>query len=564
AAPSLRLNRLDNRLTSARIRGDCRETMRSDNVAITPSERLLRRSRSPDTTHASGLLALGIVVVVGAQAIGLYQFYDATALALAAVGLGVPAAWLLWKSPAVGLAILVFLTSGFVPAKALDLRLPVGGLDSRDLTLLGLAALLGLRSQVRGQVTIPWRWTGIALVVFLALAVLSGLYAVLIMQVAPNWALSEFRTVVYYSTFFLAALALQNRRQLVVLLVGLVLVADLTAGALIVQQFFGRDAPVLAAMSGGTWNVWTAYQGDPTLGNTQVLRIIPPGHVLTFVVSIVAFCFVLSERSGTLFRLFFAAQYAYLNLGLIFTYSRAQWIASALAVFVVFILLPGQVRTRLIVYSIGTALALAVGFGVVYSIAQEAFGASVLDAVQARASSILDPNATLGSNSLEWRIFENDRAVASIGAHPIFGVGLGAIYRAPTSLQGEDIWGIRDQYRLTRFVHDGYLYLAVKMGVIGLLSFLLFVGAVLWTGLTQRRHLTDQRLQAINLALMASVVGLLLWAITQPQFLLTESTAIIGLVTGVIASVGRPALAETPRRASTPKGAAGHSLSVAR
>src|SRR5689334_7188920 len=57
---------------------------------------------------------------------------DTLALNVIYVGLGVPAAWLVWRRPELGLLALVFVACSFIPLNTINLRLIVGGLNLRD------------------------------------------------------------------------------------------------------------------------------------------------------------------------------------------------------------------------------------------------------------------------------------------------------------------------------------------------------------------------------------------------------------------------------------------------
>jgi O-antigen ligase len=141
----------------------------------------------------------------------------------------------------------------------------------------------------------------------------------------------------------------------------------------------------------------------------------------------------------------------------------------------------------------------------------------------------------LESYSLRWRLYETDEGLRSISEHPLLGVGLGSAYRDVTLLNGDALRAYRGFLRFTRFLHNSYLYLGVKMGLPGLLAFCAFALAFLATGWRQYRRLHDEHLRLIVLALLAGFVGLLSWSFTQSHLLQTESTAVVGLIAGLIA-----------------------------
>src|SRR5207302_8430634 len=117
---------------------------------------------------------------------------------------------------------------------------------------------------------------------------------------------------------------------------------------------------------------------------------------------------------------------------------RAQWIASVISVVIIAVLVPHAVRVRL-----AQGLVVVVGLcAFVFALFQAGVqlpGGGVqpaLEAMAGRATSILSPDATLNSASLQWRVFETEAALNSIAESPQ-GVGLGNTYRPITTYAGE-------------------------------------------------------------------------------------------------------------------------------
>jgi hypothetical protein len=485
------------------------------------------RSFTPAILGAAWLAALAGV------AIGGYLAPGALALLLAGVGLGLPLIWASCKHPQLAILALVFFTNNFVPPDLIDVRVLGGGLDVRDmllLTMLGVWLLAGLRQR---RLAIPWRPVSLPLLVFLWAAIFSTLYALLYHHVELNWAFSEFRPIMYYTIFLAVAAFITSARQLSWLLVGLFALADLTSTLVLMQQFLGRQNVLLAVMNSSAWYV---REAGPS-GSFGTVRIVPPGHVLCFIMSIMAFCLMLYGGLPRRARLIMAAQFVYLNVGLLFTYTRAQWLASALAVTIAAALLPKPDKRQLRRASALTLLLAVVGYGLFGATLRAALAdAPVITALTERALSLFTPDQTLETNSLEWRVLETKEAYRSALAHPLIGVGLGNVYREPFLLQGEASGGY---YRRIRFVHNSYLYLMVKMGVTGLGPFVWFAAAYLWNGWRAQRAMHNGRFKRYTLALLAGFAGFLPWAGSQSHLLQVESTVIIGVMVGMIVVMQR-------------------------
>jgi hypothetical protein len=519
----------------------------------------------PPTTTPELYRALGMVLGVlglGLLAAGLYLAPKPATLGLVLLGLGLPLVFLLWHRPELGLLALIFLTSSLVPADVVDLRLPIGGgLDLRDLVLIGILGLLILRGLSHKALSVPWWRVGTPLLLFLGFALFSTLYALFYQHVKPNWVFSDLRVVLFYCVFFVTGWSVTNRRQLVTVLIGLFFLADLLAGVLILQQFLGMNHPLLAAMSYSNWRIYAEKTSGS--GSFGMVRIMPPGVVLVYFVMIAAFCLMIFTPHSRHLRIIFALQFVYLNFGLLLTYTRALWIAAASALGLVLIVLFPVYKAHLIRYLVIGLPFLGLLFGLLGAKLEQSISNSELASASIeRVLSILTPGKTLESDSLQWRIFETEEGLRSVSQHLLLGVGLGNSYRRVTTFQGESR-GIRTGHSLaageisslTRFVHNSYLSIAVKMGLPALACFLWFCVSLVVNSGQLFKNLSDEQLRAIALAVLAGFVGLMLWSIFHQHFIQTESTAIVGLMAGLAASLphtsdGQSGLQQPSHRAS--------------
>lgn len=484
-------------------------------------------------TITAQALGLALLLFSAALVAGLFVAPEVTAVALAAVGIGVPSLWLFWAYPTAGALTVLMLTSSFFPVEIIDIRLPVGGLDLRDLSLLAVLGLLVLRQWRDGKLTFPWWHVSGPLTIFLALAVFSAAYALLYRGVAPNWAMSELRILVFYSVFFIVAWSIKTRRELTILLVGAFILADLTTLVILVQQSLGQDNPLLAAMTRGSgWRVWDAGAGGSGFG---AVRVIPPGHVLMYVLSTLAFVLMVASPVSPARRAFYAGQLLFLGLGLLLTFTRAQWLASAIAFLLVFANLTASEKKRLLGYTAVGVLITLVVYGSFGPQLERALGqAPITETISERVMTMFQPEETLQSGSLQWRVYETDKGIEAIAREPVLGVGLGNSYRETTPLY----WGnMENNVRFTRFVHNSYIYVATKMGITGLAVLMWFSLAFLFFGWRWYKNAKDERFKRIALGLLTSFVGLMTWAFTHPHFMQVESTAVIGMMAGIMASM---------------------------
>jgi len=295
-------------------------------------------------------------------------------------------------------------------------------------------------------------------------------------------------------------------------------------------------------MSDGNWQINPQIDQLGGLGSGfGTVRIVPPGHVLMYLMANIAFCVMLGPLRTWWLRVLFALQFLYLSIGLLLTYTRAQWLASGIAIVLICALLPWAVKKRLGRLLLVAAPVLALSFLAAAGLAPLR-DAGFSEALVSRAASILTAGETLGSASLEWRKFEAETALGAVAEHPIFGVGLGNDYRAPTLFQGEAAgwpWDLDGPARLTRFVHNSYLYMTVKMGLPTTAMFLWFYVAFVVSGVLAYLGGSDGSAKAVVLAVVCSFAGLLVWAMFEAHFMQPGSMATLGLMAGVVAALGQ-------------------------
>lgn len=508
------------------------------NFAASPQRNIDSSVNQPKRIGQSVIAQILLLVFLVAVPLFLYFSPDVGATLLAAVGVGTLGLMLFWHRPEFGLLALVFLTSSIIEPDMIDLRLPIGGgLDLRDLLLLGLLGLSAFQRIIRGRIDLPWISVGGPVFLFICIALISAVNALYFEGVAANWALNDLRILLYYSVFFITAWNIREHKQLRTLLAGLFVIANVTAAIVIIQQFLGPDNLLLESMAGGRWQVWA--QDDGTV------RVVPPGHTLMHFMMVLAAClaFFNRHRPGAFFV--YVVQFVFLNIGLILTFTRAGWLASALALVIVgFVLLIRYREQMARTVAIWAALIVLLAAVVGLLGQRQMISLPNADAVIERFSSLLTPKETLQTYSLQWRLFEYEKAAEAIREKPWTGVALGNNYRDVTVFQGESrgLWTDGDLShdvisRYTRYIHSSYISIATKMGLPGIAIFLWFCLAFLISCWKLYRSTDNFQASGIALAIFAAFLGLMQWSIFHAWFIETESTSVAGLMTGIVAAV---------------------------
>jgi O-antigen ligase len=503
----------------------------------------LNRTSQPTAAPSRLYRAVGTilgVLALGALGIALYIAPQLATLGLLLLGLGLPVVLLLWCRPEVGLLMLIFLSGSFVPPSIIDFRLPIGGgLDLRDLALIGLFGIVVLRELSHGTLTVPWWPVGAPLLLFLVLTAFSAFYAIFFEHVESNWALGDLRILSLYLTFFIMLWSIKRPEQLKRLLVGLFVIANLTATIIYLQQFLGAGNPVLQAMMMA--RDWRVYE---TVG---AVRVVPAGQVLMHFMWFIALGLLTFARSNWRLKVFCILQLLFLGGGHLFTYMRAQWVALIIGVGLLFIvLLPrykkDRTRTAVIAYSV--ALVLFGSFVIATGPLPATSATPFVRGISERFGSIFTLSDTSETESLQWRDFEVEKAIEAIRKQPLTGVGLGNRYR-PLSTHSSEASGSLTNGRVdsgrvsrfTRYVHNSYASIAVKMGIPSLAVLLWFCAAFLFKGLQAYRNMPDTEYKGVALGALLGFAGMLVWCYWHAHLIKAESTGTIGLMVALVGTI---------------------------
>ena len=168
-----------------------------------------------------------------------------------------------------------------------------------------------------------------------------------------------------------------------------------------------------------------------------------------------------------------------------------------------------------------------------------------LQATVARFDLLLVGTAN-ASNS--YRVIEMQNAIANIERAPVLGLGFGNTWSEVAPLPGGDKLAIN-------VLHNTWLWMWMKTGIIGFLAFLWMGAAFLWMGFRAFRGQRDPKLAAVALALLCAFIAQTVMITFEMQLSLYQTTVAIGVLLGLLAVLARDAPAEegTPARiAATP------------
>ena len=225
---------------------------------------------------------------------------------------------------------------------------------------------------------------------------------------------------------------------------------------------------------------------------------------------------------------------------LVLSYRRSFWIAAVLGLLIVLLialqrrrwlnLIPGCVV-------VACALWLSIGTGFI----GEAHGP-----IAERAES-LNPAKIESNEEDRYRFAERRNVMAQLEGDPLTGLGFAVPWVAQYPLSVD-----REGSRM--YVHFTALSWWLKLGIIGLLSYLAIIGTTIWSAYRVWREHADPWFQAVGLAMVGAFIGLAL-AETSASFtgITPRLTAVFAVAAGIVVAMlsdarGRPSVVPSRSR----------------
>jgi O-antigen ligase len=155
-------------------------------------------------------------------------------------------------------------------------------------------------------------------------------------------------------------------------------------------------------------------------------------------------------------------------------------------------------------------------------------------------------------DTLQPRILENKLAIEKILNHPIMGIGLGNSYYAT----GE-VWGRgKDSFKAdgaTRYIHNGWLYIPLKMGIPTLIMFIWLCYIFFRSSLANLSYTPIFRQIAFRVGFSAAFFGFLVQSLVANRFISSKHMTVIGLLLGLIAILTKSSEINFPMSHNDPR-----------
>jgi O-antigen ligase len=425
------------------------------------------------------------------------------------------------KRPEIALVGILVATSSIVFEDQLPL-FSAGGMSLHltDFVLIGMLGIIIVRWLVEPGFKIVRTSLDWPLIIFIGVTLLSTFIALSHSSVDPVEARRWIRVLSYYLTFFIVTNLVRDRRQLNFLLNGLFILATIVAAAMVAQFLLGDTIQLLPGRVEALNTQGTVFE--------DITRILPPGWSIVLVSFVTLLCILVLEKPKPFGWLKFFPL-GILGLALLVTFLRSYWAVLILVIILLGYLLRGVEREKLIKWGL-LVISLAIIILLFIFSNPGSRAAKLVDASLTRLSTLGDSGTFQGQDSsLNWRMLENEYALTSIVAHPLIGSGMGFTYRPWDSRL--DVPGNSFDFR--KFIHNGYFWILLQSGMLGLLSFMWLSFSFLLRGFKYWRKISTPRLRGVVLGFTLVYLAVIIAAVVNSTFMQWRWTPVIGILMGL-------------------------------
>jgi len=430
--------------------------------------------------------------------------------------------------PEIGILVIIIIISSVVYEAALPLiPIPIGSFHITDVLLLVLLGMIPFKLFTDRNFRLFSTPLDKPLLLFYLAVLISACNSIIFSKLDFNIVMRHFRLINYYLIYFVITNLIREKRQIKFIIKGLFVIATLVGIFMIIQTIVGESFQLMPGR----------LEQAETLGQIyKAVRLIPPGTILIFVVFLTTVCAITFANKPLL-----KSSYFYILLvvgtGILFTYWRSYWISIIFSLSICMIMISKRGKKRLLAWFVITVILMSVLSFTFISIGGRP--RENLASISDRFTSLFTGERILYSDTLEWRKIEYEYALRNIVKYPLFGIGLAKNYRPY-------VFGAEDWYYW--YIHNGFLWIILKIGLIGFLPFIWFYIRFLIRGFSNWKIIEDVVLKSAVTGFLLSGVGILLIAIIEPLFMQWYAIVMIATMFGLTEAIIRINNSEVTRR----------------
>jgi hypothetical protein len=421
------------------------------------------------------------------------------------------------KKPEIGILVIIVIVASIIFESAVPLLpIPGGKVHFTDIILLALLLRIPIKVWTDRSFRLSRTPLDLPLLLFILAAFVSAGVSIFVYGLDYRRIISTpLRTILYYLIFFAITNLVREKKQIRFLLNSLLWLGTFVALAMIIQARVGDSVRLLPGRVEGASQIsWAA-------------RIIPPGDSVILVTFFLAVCVVTITKKSPFRTIHFYLIPIY-GAGLLLTYNRNYWISIALSLFIFVFLLSERSKKRFFGW-----LAIVLICVILVALPLSRLSNTVRaysDSIFERFSTLFIAEESWEGGSLGWRKLENQYATQSIVRHPFLGVGLWNYYRPAVGAYASDWTRI--------YIHNGYLYILLNMGLLGFLPFIYLYIRFLFRGLSNWRKIRDPIEKSAVMGLMLSGIAFAVVNLVSPKFMeragMVVTATILGLSEAII------------------------------
>ena len=414
-----------------------------------------------------------------------------------------------FKYPEVVILLIISYASRLIPVQFnYSLKLAGRGYFLTDFLFCSLMAVIFLKlladrnyRLIKTPLDIPLLILAVAVVIGVATA--TFIHAVNFSHTTP-----EARMLLYYLIFFPVTNLIRSEAQLNRLIQGLFLIGILIALMMVIQAIFGPSINLI--------------DKSTLKGSGEMIRFFNPGAVMVYLTLMVFLC-SLAIRVDDHRQYLKLLLISVLGTALLLTLGRNLLFSTAISLGVLAILLRKSQLSRLVVNAVFIT---AIASGIFAAIQILGIGPNILryfSLYVSRVAHLFTTSVLSPEETLAWRWNEILYAWPKLLKNPILGIGLFTPYRPPFYL-GDHLLG---------YIHNAYLWLWLKTGLLGLFAFLWLSFRFMSRGFRYWRSIPDHFLRAIILGLTLMYLAMLISNLVAPTLVQSLSSAVFGVILGI-------------------------------
>jgi len=410
--------------------------------------------------------------------------------------------------PVFGIFVMLVLVCGLVPeALSPSIKLGAGQIKAHELFILLMLGLALMRRDAINGLK-PYLGQLIPVLGLLSLAAMAVAVAFFVYRTAPREIFSDARNYLGWLVVFCLLGLVRTRQQFSRLQKGIVALGLLVALAALLQFFTGRSLVQNARVE----------ELSESMGLTR--SIVGAGN---YFLIFSLYLMLARMMTGTTRVLTALPLVSFLVAGLIVNFGRGVWLTSfGGAVLLAYWLAGWRGVGRICLTGV---VGLLLALGALAAVKPKIIEASYERLISATAEKF-DRDTTLG-----WRLEEATDAFEKIQDSPLVGIGLGTPYKPLIRMNGRTV--TTSDEVLTRYIHDAYVGLWLKFGILGPLCAAAIIWSVVRRGWAMGREAPDVRTRALSLTILAGFIVPVITSITQPEWLDQTGIAFFATMLGM-------------------------------